>query len=338
MNLVTGATGLLGSHIVEQLRRRDRPVRVLVRPGADRSWLQGQEVEFAEGDLDDTASLEAACRDVQTVYHAAARVGDWGPWPDFVRVSVDGTRNLIDSAVRRGVGRFVHVSSISAYGHRNGRGQVFDENTPLGHNLYKWGYYTRAKVAAEEIVWDRHKARKIDVTVIRPSWIYGPRDRTTIGRLIGLIRTRRAKLLGDGEQRLNTAYAGNIAECCILAADHPGAAGEAYNASDDGVITQKQYYGLIAATLGEPTVTTRVPFGAAYNVAFMLECLGHAMRWKKPPMITRYGVWLMGRVCFFSCEKARRDLGWQPTVKYEDGVPMTVRWWLEQEAGRAAVR
>ena len=330
MNLVTGATGLLGSHVVEQLRRRNRPVRVLVRRGADRSWLSTQNVEFVEGDLDDPASLDAACRDVQTVYHAAARVGDWGPWPDFVRVSIDGTRHLIDAAIARGVRRFVHVSSISAYGHRNGRGMVFDETAPLGQNVYKWSYYTRAKVAAEQIVWDRHQSGRIAVTVIRPSWIYGPRDRTTIGRLIGLIRTRRARLLGDGEQRLNTAYAGNIAECCILAADKPDAAGQAYNASDDGVITQKQYYALIAQTLGEPPVTARVPYRAAYGVAFGLECLGHAFGWKKPPMITRYSVWLMGRTCFFSCEKARRELGWRPTVTYEEGVPMTVRWWLEQ--------
>lgn len=333
MNLVTGASGLLGSHIVEQLRRRGRPVRVLLRRAADRAWLATQNVAFADGDLSDPASLAAACDGVTTVYHAAARVGDWGPWEDFVRVSIDGTRHLIDAAIAARVRRFVHVSSISAYGHRNGVGLVLDETAPLGRNVYRWSYYTRAKVEAEHIVWDRHRAGKIEVSVIRPSWIYGPRDRTTIGRIVNLIRRGRQRLLGDGDNRLNTVYAGNVAECCILAADSPRAAGEAYNASHDGVITQRQYVNLIAQTLGCQPVTAQVPYGAAYRVAFVLECFGHLFHTSKPPMITRYGVWLMGRRSFFECTKAREQLGWQPTVTYEVGVPATVRWFLEKERG-----
>jgi nucleoside-diphosphate-sugar epimerase len=100
MNLVTGATGLLGSHIVEQLRKRGQPVRVLVRPGSDRSWLTAQNVEFAEGDITDPASLRQACAGVEVVYHAAAKVGDWGPWEEFERVTIGGTRNVIAAAVR----------------------------------------------------------------------------------------------------------------------------------------------------------------------------------------------------------------------------------------------
>ncbi len=76
MNLVTGGTGLLGSHIVEQLRKRNRPVRALVRPGSDTRWLKTQGVEFAEGDLSDQAALHKACQGVKVVYHSAARVGD----------------------------------------------------------------------------------------------------------------------------------------------------------------------------------------------------------------------------------------------------------------------
>src|SRR5882672_5280934 len=116
MNLVTGATGLLGSHIVEQLRLRNRPVRVLVRRGSDPGWLKTQGVEFAEGDLSDRPSLERACQGVKIIYHAAARVGDWGPWAEFVRITIDGSRNLFDAAEAAAVPRFIHISSISVYG------------------------------------------------------------------------------------------------------------------------------------------------------------------------------------------------------------------------------
>ena len=78
MNLVTGATGLLGSHIVEQLHKRGRPVRALVRRSSDTTWLETLPVEIVRGDVTDPASIERAMQGVRTVYHAAARVGDWG--------------------------------------------------------------------------------------------------------------------------------------------------------------------------------------------------------------------------------------------------------------------
>src|SRR5262249_61703358 len=116
MNLVTGATGLLGSHIVEQLRKQGKSVRVLLRRGADRSWLDTQGVEYVQGDVTDPVSLRQACEGVDVVYHAAARVGDWGPWEEFQRITIDGTQNLVDAGIAAGVRRFVHVSSISVYG------------------------------------------------------------------------------------------------------------------------------------------------------------------------------------------------------------------------------
>lgn len=333
MNLVTGGTGLLGSHIVEQLCKRDRPVRVLVRPGADVSWLKTQQgVELVEGDLSDRASLERACDGVQCVYHAAARVGDWGPWPEFVKITIDGSCNLFDAAEKCGVPRFIHISSISAYGHVNNPGEVIDETAPLGVNVHKWSYYTRAKVTVEEELWRRHKVgSRVKYSVIRPSWLYGPRDRATIARLVAMVRNGKAKLLGTGDNRLNVVYAGNVAEACILAADNPKAVGEVYNCSNDGELTQRQYFNMIADAIGEKPVTKTVPYKVAFTAAFVFECIGHLFRLKKPPMITRYAVWLMGRDTFFSAEKARKELGWESTVKYKEGIPATIRWYEESK-------
>ncbi len=332
MNLVTGATGLLGSHIVEQLRLRNRPVRVIVRRGSDVAWLKSQGVEFVEGDLSDKASLARACQGVTTVYHSAARVGDWGPWEDFVKITIEGTQNLAEAAAEAGCQRFIHISSISAYGHPDGEGLVLDETAPLGTNLHKWSYYSRAKVQAERNLWELHNAGRIRLTVIRPSWLYGPRDRATIFRLARMLRSGKVKILGDGENRLNVVYAGNVAEAAILAADNPTAVGQAYNCCNDGVMKQKQWQNLLASELGAPPVTKHVPYKVAYKVAYLLECVGHALRLKKPPMITRYAVWLMGRRCFFSAEKARRELGWKSTVSYEEGVKKTIAWLREQES------
>ncbi len=328
MNLVTGATGLLGSHIVEQLRKRDRPTRVLVRPGSDIEWLRTQGVEFAEGDVTRPETLAAACAGVDAVYHSAAKVGDWGPWEEFQRVTIDGTRNILEAAIAAQVRRFVHISSISTYGYYT-KDQVIDETADLGYKLYKWAYYSKSKVAAEKIVWQAHRQNRIELSVIRPAWIYGPRDRTTIARLYRMIKAGQAKILGRGDNRLNVVYAGNVAEGAILAADKPEANGEAFNCSNDGEITQQEYFDLLARTIGAPSVKRHVPYRVAYNAGFFLECLGHLFNWQKPPFITRYAVWLMGRRSYFSTEKARRVLGWEPRVQYEQGVPMTVQWYRE---------
>ncbi|MFW6145934.1 MAG: NAD-dependent epimerase/dehydratase family protein [Planctomycetota bacterium] len=326
MNLITGATGLLGSHLCEQLVGRDQPVRALARPGSDTSFLESLGVEIAYGDITDPDSLPAALKDVRVVYHAAARVGDWGPWDEFVAVSIDGTANMLKAAVAAGVDRFLHISSISVYGHVDGAGRVLDETAPLGRGLHRWSYYSRAKVAAERLVWDAHRRGELPVTVCRPSWLYGPRDRASMPRLIRAIRAGQAKLLGDGSNRLNLTYAGNEAEGCILAATDLGAVGEAYNLSNDGVITQREYFEKIAAACAVAPPTRRVPYTVAYHAAFLMECFGHLVGRTTPPLVTRYAVWLMGRRCFFSAEKARTQLGWQPTVGYDEGIARSVAW------------
>ncbi len=329
MNLVTGATGLLGSHIVEQLRKRDRPVRALVRPTSDRSWLETQGVEFVEGDITDPASLERACRGCDVVYHAAAKVGDWGPWEGFQRITIDGTRNVCDAAGAAGVRRLLHISSVSVFGYYT-KPRTIDETDPIGYKLYKWAYYSRSKIEAERIVRDAHKTGKIEVTVIRPAWIYGERDRATIARLVAMIQQGKAKILGRGDNRLNVIYAGNIAEAAITAVDLPEAAGEVYNCSNDGVITQQEYFDLLAGSLGAPPVKRKVPYRVAYIAGFVLECLGHLFHSRKPPFVTRYAVWLMGRRSYFSADKARKQLNWQPTTTYDVGVPRTIKWYLER--------
>jgi nucleoside-diphosphate-sugar epimerase len=290
-------------------------------------------VQKAVGDVTDPASLAQACQGVHTVYHAAAQVGDWGPWERYVAVTIEGTRNLLTAAARAGAGRFLHVSSISAYGHPDGAGLVLDETAPLGVNLHKWSYYSRAKVEAEKLAWAAHQRGDLPVTVVKPSWLYGPRDRASMPRLIRAVRAGKAKLLGGGGNRLNLTYAGNEAEGCILAATAPRAVGQSYNLSNDGEITQAEYFNKIAQCVGVPPVTRKVPYKVAYGAAFLMELFGHLTRRKTPPLVTRYSVWLIGRRCFFSAEKARKELNWQPTVGYDEGIRLSVQWCLDHVLG-----
>ncbi len=249
--LVTGATGLLGSHLVERLAARGEAVRVLVRAHSNTAFLDTLNVDRVVGDLTDPAACARAVAGVEIVYHAAAKVGDWGTWKQFQTDCLDATAHLADAAVCAGVRRFVHISSTSAYGHPREGGPPVVETAPLGQHFWPiWDDYTRSKVEQERLVWDRIAGRGTALTVIRPSWLYGERDRTTTARLIARLRAGQVRLIGPGDNPLSAIYAGEVAAAAILAANDPGSAGEAYNITDQGPITQRAYFTLWAEAVG----------------------------------------------------------------------------------------
>ena len=335
MDLVTGGTGLLGSHIVEHLVKAGREVRALVRPNSDTKWLSSQTgVELATGHLQDEDSLIKACRGVEVVYHSAAKVGDWGPWKEFEEITIKGTERLLRAACAAKVKRFVHISSISGYGHPDGENLVLDETSPLGQNVYRWSYYTKSKVAAEELVRKAHQEQGLEIVIIRPSWLFGERDRVTIGRVVKAIRSGSMKIIGDGTNRLNAIYAGNVAQGALLAAAKEQANGQAYNMSNNGVITQQELFDTYAKYLNCEPISKHVPFGVVCRAALVMEALWKLFHSKKPPLITRYAAWLMGRKVYFSIEKAQKELGWEPEVGYEEGVRRAVKWYVAQEASQ----
>ena len=330
INLVTGATGQLGSHLVEQLRAAGETVRVLVRGGRDPAFLQQQGVEIVEGDLRDPVAVGRAVKDAAIVYHAAAKVSDWGAWSEFEEEAVTATRNVVTACTLAKVQRLLHVSSISVYGHpKLAASAKITEDTPLGQGFWMWDYYPRAKLLAENI------AREFAQTIIvRPSWLYGPRDRVTIPRVIPALLGKRVPIIGSGENYLNIIYAADVARGAILAANHADAIGQAYNLCSEGEVKQLDLINALTDALSLPRVTKHVPYGIAIRWAFVLECAKRMMFSKKPPTITRRAVYLIGRSTQYSIDKARTQLGWKPEVNIHDGVKRTLEWFTSLPENR----
>ena len=324
--LVTGATGLLGSHLAERLVGRGNRVRALVRSGSRIEFLDSIGVEVVRGDLTSPGDCDAATAGVAQVYHCAAKVGDWGTWPEFQRGCMDATRTLAEAAGRSGVDRFLHISSTSAYGHPQDRERPVDETEPLGQNIWFMDYYTRSKVDCERILWNLAEAGKLPLTIIRPSWLFGERDRTTIPRFLREFGRRRVLIVGKGDNPLSAVYAGVVADAAILAANDPNSRGEAYNITNQGFITQREFIDLIADALSVPRVRRHVPYRLAYAGGFALEMSGRLLLRAQPPRVTRYGAWLLGRYLSYSTEKARTRLGWQPALGYRESIERTIRW------------
>jgi nucleoside-diphosphate-sugar epimerase len=329
--LVSGATGLLGSHLAERLVARGDRVRALVRHGSRTDFLDTLGVEIIRGDLTDRAACRAAVAGVARVFHCAAKVGDWGRWPEFQTGCVDATRVLAQAAASEAIDRFIHISSTSAYGHPAPGLAPIDESAPLGQNVWVLDYYTRSKVDCERSLWEMAEAG-LPLTVIRPSWLFGERDRTTVPRLVREFRAGRVMIVGKGDNPLSAVYAGFVADAAILAARDPGSRGEAYNITSQGRITQRAFLDLFADALKVPRVTRQVPYALAFTGGFLLEMEGRLLMRSRPPRVTRYGAWLLGRHLEYSTEKAHARLGWQPSAGYKESIERTLRWFQDQEA------
>jgi nucleoside-diphosphate-sugar epimerase len=329
-SLVTGATGLLGSHLAERLIARGDTVRALVRLGSRTDFLDELGVEIVRGDLTDSAACQRAVAGVTRVYHCAAKVGDWGRWHEFQTGCVDATRVLAQAAATEAIDRFIHISSTSAYGHpAEGQAPIL-ESAPLGQNIWTLDYYTRSKVDCERALWEMAEAG-LPLTVIRPSWLFGERDRTTVPRLVREFRRGRVIIVGKGDNPLSAVYAGIVADAAILAAHDPDSRGEAYNITSQGRITQREFLDMFADALEVPRVTRQVPYALAFAGGLFLEIQGRLLMSSRPPRVTRYGAWLLGRDLEYSTEKARARLGWQPSAGYNESIERTLRWFQDQE-------
>jgi nucleoside-diphosphate-sugar epimerase len=325
MNLLTGATGLLGSHIAEALTAGGECVRALVRPGSDVAFLRELGVELVEGDLLEPASLPKVVGQADIVYHCAARVGNWGTRKQFRTDIVETTRNLLDACAAAGVGRVLYVSSLSVYGHpREPSSGPMTEEEPFCQRLGIFDHYSRAKAEAERLA--REYGR--DISIVRPSWIYGPRDRNGFPRLVHALRDRWVSIVGSGDNPLNIVYVTDVADGAIRAANCPEARGRVYHLSSEGEISQRHFFDFLTDGLGLPRIHKHVSPRLAWIGGLLGELIARGLRWQRSPHVTCYGMSLLTRSTKFSIARAKTELGWQPHVNPQDGLKRTLDWYL----------
>lgn len=329
--LVTGATGLVGSHIVERLLADGWRVRALVRDPHAASWLERAGAELAHGDLSDAASLRAAIAGCDAVFHSAALISASGSWESFQRANIDGTRAVIDAAAAASA-RLVHTSSVAVYGGAaRYRDTPTDESTPLAP-LDEYAYYARSKREAEHLVLGAHAAGELWATAIRPPMIYGKRDRQLVPRFARMMRTGFFPLFAQGRSTMSLVHASAVADGAVRAASYEAAGGRAFNLTNDFPVTVADLVQLGANGLGRhvrgipiPLSVARAGFGALAGAARLAN--QHAMAKQLPDTVDTFS-----RDNPFTSESARRELGWAPTMRPEVGIPEAFAWWKEHHA------
>ncbi|HEV3162434.1 MAG TPA: NAD-dependent epimerase/dehydratase family protein [Isosphaeraceae bacterium] len=313
---ITGATGLVGSHVVEEALQRGHRMRALVRASSDTRWLDQWGVDKVPGDLTDAEALRQGVSGADWVINCAAKVGDWGTLDEFRRLNVEALRLLLDAAAEAGVERFVHVSSLGVYEGKDHFGT--DETTaPAAQAL---DGYTRSKVEAETLALQYFDERKLPVAIVRPGFIYGPRDRTVLPKLINALRSGRFFYFGSGEQALNCIYVKNLAHGIFLAAESPAAVGEVFNLTDGQRVSKRQFVGQVAELAGLRPPRRKIPLWLAWTLAVLMERRAIRKGATEPPLVNKARYKFLGLNLDYSIEKARRVLCYAPPYTTEEGL------------------
>jgi len=329
--LVTGATGLLGSHLTELLVAQGEQPRVLLQPGENLNGLPAARIDVHRGDMTDRESLEAAVRGIDLVLHCAARTGPWGPDAEFQCTNVRGLQSLVEVALSAGVRRLVHVSSITVHG--NDVCGTADETAPIRveHNPY-----SRSKVAGERLLAAMIRDRGAPVTIVRPGWIYGPRDTASFARFAGLIREGRMVVVGSGTNQLPLIYVRDAAQGVLLAAASPQATGKTYLLVNDQPVSQSDYLNAIAAELDAAPPNRHLPYSFTLMLGTVAEAGARLARRRQPPPLTRFGVQLLGGENRFVITRARQEIGFDPQVSLAEGVKQSIRWYRTMAGAHGA--
>jgi nucleoside-diphosphate-sugar epimerase len=298
-------------------------VRALVRSTSKTAHLESLEVELVYGDLNDVHSLRTATQGVERVYHCAALAADWGTWEAFRAANVTGLHNLLEAALEARVSKFIHVSTTDVYGYPD---YPADETCP--YRLRGWPYGD-TKIEGEQLVWTYCQRHDLPITVVRPASIYGPRSTTFVLEIVNELKKGSMVHIGKGRKPAGLAYVTNVVDVMLCAADSDSSVGQAYNASDGSEVTWRQYVDRLAEIVGVSSPRIVIPGRLAYSTGWVLEKIYGLLRIETRPWLTRMVAEVLSTNQGFSIDKARRELGYEPQIDFDEGM-RRVEAWLRQ--------
>ena len=324
--LVTGATGLVGSHVALAARQRGLSVRALVRESSETEVLEQAGVELVRGDMTRADTLSEAVRDVSLIVHCAAKVGDWGATDDYRKVNVDALATLVDAAqATQTLRRFVQISSLGVYEARDHHGT--DETEQVNRSGIDG--YTLTKLESEQVVQRAWSDQQFPAIILRPGFIYGPRDRTVLPRLLEKLKSGQFAYLGSTEKVMNNTYVDNLCEAVFRALESDGLCGEVYNIRDDRLVSKQEFVETIARHAGASLPKKRVPLPVARGLASVLESVWKLLGKQEAPILSKARIKFLGLNLDYSIDKAKRELGYTGAIDFQDGMEATLIWFRD---------
>jgi dihydroflavonol-4-reductase len=321
MNLVTGASGFIGSAVVRRLLARGQKVRCYVEPGARLDNLHGPDVDVVTGDVNDRDAIARALDGCDTLFHLAAIYAIWLRDPSLMyRVNVDGSKTVLWAAYKAKVKKVVYTSSIAAIG-RGENGAPVDETHAFSREDWDDGNaYIRSKRLSEEDAL-RFAAEGLPLVVVNPAFPFGERDigpTPTGGFIVGALKKQVPGYVDAGFCAIDVD---DCAEGHVLAAEK-GRVGERYILGNHNVML-RDFYRIVARTAGMKIPERRIPVAVAESMGWLMEKVADVRG--KPPLATFKATRYAAHTHFFENSKARRELG-LPSTPLDVTIEKAVRW------------
>jgi dihydroflavonol-4-reductase len=322
-SLVTGATGFTGGHLARALVAQGDTVSALVRTdGPAAAALARAGVRLAPGHLRDPAALAAATADVDVVYHIAAIYRQAGLSADTYRaVNATAAQHVIEAAAHGGVKRVVHCSTVGVHG--DVEHPPANEDAPLTPG----DIYQVTKLEGEHLAAEAAARLGIELTIARPSGIYGPGDRRLLKLFRGVAR-RRWVTLGPGEIYYHLTYIDDLVDGFRLCGTHPAAANRTYILAGGEVTTLNALVGLVAEGAGVPVPSWHLPVWPFRAAGAACEALCKPLGLEPPIHRRRVDFFTKSRA--FDITRARTEIGFAPRVGLREGIRRTLDWYRNE--------
>jgi nucleoside-diphosphate-sugar epimerase len=332
---LTGATGFIGSHVLESLCGAGYPVVALARPNSNLAHVRSLPAEVRLGDIRDLPNLRRVIRGATHVIHTAALAGDWGPWEAFYQTNVVGTLNVLEASRIEGVSHVTVTGSISSYGEEDFP-QAKDESSPYRshypyflHRFFPSGFnrYRDSKALGTQQAIAFAGEHQMNLTILEPVWVYGEREfGTGFYAYVKAVRDGQRFMPGSTRNLFHVVYAGDLAQAYVLAAQRKLPGIERIIVGSPASQPMHRVFGLFCREAGLPPPRP-LPKWICYPPAFALELVYSLARARRAPLLTRGRVNMFYDSIQYATGKARRALGFECRHTLEEGIRRTVGWY-----------
>ncbi len=312
---ITGGSGFVGRNLITALVQRGVEVRSLVKWEAEIEIIKSYGAIPIFGDINDSQVLKSGMTGCSLVFHAAAKVDDWGVFEDFQEVNVSGTEQIIAVAKETGISRLVYVSTDAVL--IGGKPIInADETQHLPEKPL--GFYALTKAIAETKVIAAN-SDELTTVVIRPRFVWGKGDTTLLARFIRAIHNKEFAWISGGSYLTSTCHVKNLCEALILASER-GKGGEIYFITDGAPVEFRSFITELLQTQGVEPGTRSLPRWLVWTWAWILESAWTLLKLEGLPPITRTALSMIGSEVTVNDTKARRELGYTAVISRQEGL------------------